>query len=611
MRETADISVAAPDEDRPATADDGRIPFRLRVGVTGHRRLTVAPPSDVSRELDRIGDMLRGHPNRGPIMTEVRLAVVSQLAEGADRLVVRQVFDYCAERRHDARLEVILPMHRTQYIDAQSFSDQSRHEFERLLKRATFIIEPPSTGREKHRNILTHTEEYVAAAKKLINRCDVLIAVWDGQSSLGKRGGSAHTLLNAAAQGKPCVWIPSDGRGEPQDNLKPGSSRGFFEEVKSRSALHPDYDPDPETLDAWSLKQVSRAFSAFDQFNREPRLDGLGDRPASRMVRATSRLLYRAVDPHFAQQFPRKLGHRISDQLVADSPPALAAPSGRANLLAEHYQMLFRLFCDFVLVFAALAAVMLATGVALRTESWLWPALECLFLGLAFAGFTVARRLGFHRRWLSYRILAERLRTALYIAPTGIDLRDQVRLQGAVAVTESEEWLMRAFEEVWDHIRGERKIADRATLKRLLADDWIQGQINYHEKANRKHQMWHSRLSRILWFAFLSTLVFAALDAVLAGSHACHWLQSLSRALTIALPVIGASLGAAITIHQHRALAERSGRMQLDLRLVKQDVEAAADPRTLQDATIAATRLIAPETGTWFGALWFLDIEHP
>ena len=39
--------------------------------------------------------------------------------------------------------------------------------------------------------------------KKLVERSDVLIALWNGGSADGRRGGTGHTLLNAAARGRP------------------------------------------------------------------------------------------------------------------------------------------------------------------------------------------------------------------------------------------------------------------------------------------------------------------------------------------------------------------------------------------------------------------------
>ena len=604
---------AAASNDPPgALPPDGRIPFRLRVGVTGHRQITADLSRAVWQTLQRIEKMLSGRRDPGSLVTDVRFAVVSQLADGADRLVVEHVFDYAARRGQDARLEVILPMQRARYEEAQGFSENSRQEFARLLAQATVRFEPPdrdnagANGSPPRLGVTDagRADEYVAAGKKLIERCDVLIALWDGQPSTGKRGGSAHTLLAAAALGKPCVWIPADGESEAQDNLEPGSSREFVEEVRRRSALDIDDRADSHNLDVWSLEQVSRAFLALDEFNREPH-HRTGDVAASHF----GALANRALHP----QFDRKLAREIGDWQAGGVSPLLAAPFARANTLADLYQALFKRISYLVLLFAALAAVMLAISVDLGTESSVWPALEFGCLSVALAGFVLARAVRLHGRWLCYRVLAERLRTARYTAPIGIDLCDQAHLQGMWAVTQTEDWLMRAFEEVWDCMPRARTISasDIAELKQLLAENWIQGQIDYHDMAKATHGLLLHRLTLILYLAFALTLAAAALDAILAGLDAAPAVVGLSKALTITLPVVGASVGGALTISQHHALAERSEQMQSDLRRVKQDVREASDLRSLREATIAATSLIAPETGSWFGALWFLDIEHP
>jgi hypothetical protein len=282
-------------------------------------------------------------------------------------------------------------------------------------------------------------------------------------------------------------------------------------------------------------------------------------------------------------------------------------------LLAAHYRYWFKRFSALVLASASLAGLALAVGVGTGTESWVWGTFESGFLLLALVTFLAVREFGFHSRWLSCRVLAERFRTARYVAPTGVDFRDQARLQGVWVGGRSEEWLMRAFEEVWDREPHGTPINERdlQPLKKLLAHNWVQGQIRYHRDAKEEHERLKCRFTVIMYTAFGLTVVFAALDAILAGLHDVHKIQTVSKALTIFLPVLGASVGAALTINQHRALAERSAKMQVDLPLLKADLESATDIGTLREATIAAARAIAPETGTWFGTLWFLDIEHP
>lgn len=196
-------------------------------------------------------------------------------------------------------------------------------------------------------------------------------------------------------------------------------------------------------------------------------------------------------------------------------------------------------------------------------KRWSVGALECGFLISALIAFVVVRRMRFHARWLSYRVLAERFRTARYVGPTGIDFREQARLQGLRVGGHSDEWLMRAFEEVWDREPHDARliIGHLDESKQRLADGWIQSQIKYHTNAHRQHDRLRRRLTRIVYIGFGLTVLLAAVDAVLAGPHTAHYLQDICNGLTIFLPVLGASVGAALTIDQHQALAEHSGQM--------------------------------------------------
>jgi hypothetical protein len=218
------------------------------------------------------------------------------------------------------------------------------------------------------------------------------------------------------------------------------------------------------------------------------------------------------------------------------------------------------------------------------------------------------RRLELHRNWLSCRFLAERLRSALYLAPTGVDFRRTAGLEAVYVQRRAEDWLLRAFEEVWDArprpATGEAASAGADELKRRLAEEWVGGQSRYHARAAARHARRASLLGTIVLLLFLCTLVFAVLHALEAAGE-------IAAFLSIVLPVAGASLGVVLTVSQHRALAERYGRMHADLALVRRALLDAADVQAVRNASAEAARVIASESGDWLGAMWFLDIEHP
>jgi len=158
------------------------------IGVTGHRVLTDVEKisAGVDEALRRIEEAFPGE----------MLTVVSPLAEGADRLVTRQVL-----ARPGARLVVPLPLETGNYMAAFE-SDESKREFLSLLDRAQGVITlPPAPTRD---------EAYAAAGRYVLDHCDVLVAIWDGQLAQG-RGGTAEVVAQARQRGLPLAWIHTAG----------------------------------------------------------------------------------------------------------------------------------------------------------------------------------------------------------------------------------------------------------------------------------------------------------------------------------------------------------------------------------------------------------------
>jgi hypothetical protein len=72
-----------------------------------------------------------------------------------------------------------------------------------LLGRVDEVIEaPPQASRE---------EAYAAAGDMVLQRADVMLAIWDGQDAQGQ-GGAAEVMAGARAAGKPTAWIHAGNR---------------------------------------------------------------------------------------------------------------------------------------------------------------------------------------------------------------------------------------------------------------------------------------------------------------------------------------------------------------------------------------------------------------
>jgi hypothetical protein len=288
----------------------------------------------------------------------------------------------------------------------------------------------------------------------------------------------------------------------------------------------------------------------------------------------------------------------------------LGASFSRAADVAGRERGRFMWLAISILVLGPLAAAVLGANVSgflSDLPGWLLGAVEVACLVLAAVLFWVVRKTELHGRWLSARVLAERLRSAFHVAPTHCDFRRVANLENLYIERSSGDWVQRAVEEVWDRrprggpSGGENPTRELEQVRRDVAS-WIQHQIAYHRTAARHHRSWDERLTRVVWGLLALTVVCAAVHA---GDDSLKFLLFF----TITLPAIGAAVGAWLTVAQHRALRTRYERMESDLALPLQDV--LCGDRDLAAASLDAARIISHEGGDWFGTMWFLDVEHP
>lgn len=164
-------------------------PRVIRVGVTGHRTYADAEgvAARVRGALDRLLHLAGRDDGAAP-----RLAVVSPLAEGADRLVAGEVL-----RLPGSTLTAALPFPQEDYA-ADFATPESRAQFASLLAAAESVeVMPPGASREAG---------YEKVGRWVIDHSEVLVALWDGEPSRGQ-GGTADMVAYAADQGVPILWI--------------------------------------------------------------------------------------------------------------------------------------------------------------------------------------------------------------------------------------------------------------------------------------------------------------------------------------------------------------------------------------------------------------------
>lgn len=163
------------------------------VGVTGHRILMEMDrlAAGIELGLRRIREAFPGRAVR----------ILSGLAEGADRLTA-----HVALRDQTGELLAALPLPRSEY-QRDFASAASQRDFAELLAAARQVVELPQQSDRRH--------AYHAVGCYIVENCDVLIAIWDGQGAQG-RGGTGEVVAMARRRGLPLVWVHAG-------NRKPGT----------------------------------------------------------------------------------------------------------------------------------------------------------------------------------------------------------------------------------------------------------------------------------------------------------------------------------------------------------------------------------------------------
>lgn len=156
------------------------------VGVTGHRILM---------DIEKINAGIK------QALKEIMVAsggsaptVLTSLAEGADRLLAKAALDI-----YDSRIVAVIPFELADYAtDFGVEGSSSRKEFDWLLEKADEVIQLQSAT--------TRNEGYENGGNYVVDNCDVLIAVWDGEGAEGQ-GGTGEVVARARSQGKPVVIV--------------------------------------------------------------------------------------------------------------------------------------------------------------------------------------------------------------------------------------------------------------------------------------------------------------------------------------------------------------------------------------------------------------------
>ena len=493
-----------------AAAGPPRLPFALTVGVTGHRleAIPAAKRADVEARIAAALEMveveaLALHQREPELFASDKpeFTLVSPLAEGADQMAAE------AALARGWQLQAVLPFDRATYV--ADFNDEdSRARFHRLVGAANCMIELPGDPDDP-------LEAYVMAGRGTVAHCDILIAVWDGLPPRG-RGGTGEIVELAVHRGTAIIHIPVDSHA-PNKILWSAFDPNVVTRTGHDANVHRPFDR--EHLDLLltgmlALPPDTRERSFYAQFARERQrrfrarleyplllaLTGVRGLRSNHWREARSAA---AID----EEWQNFLAGCTDCHGVSASLTLLHKAYGWADRMATYYAQTFRSGHIFNFVLAATAVLLGLSGFALPASKLQLAAVEIVITVAIILNTAFGIRNEWHRRWLDYRQLAERLRPLRSLKLLGIAAPDP---PGSPANPVARRWIDWYAASIWRALgcpHGRIGPENTAELTDAIVAHELEPQIDYNERSARQIEALDKRLARLGMGLFVATLV--------------------------------------------------------------------------------------------------------
>jgi hypothetical protein len=541
------------------------LPFTVRIGVTGHRDITLTNElKSVLRVVLTKSIQSIINPKSKRLSTPLIYKIITPLADGADRIVAVEAMEVL-----NAGMEVVLPMMKQEY-EKTFCSPELIVEFEKLMAKAanvTTLIKKPLLEQYPGQDIReSRRTAYRRVGNAVINNCDILIALWDGIAN-GKKGGTAEVVAMALEQKKPVIVIsktaPHTISVQPGDNL------------------------------------IRRTLQSYEFFYK---------------CKLKKTEIDAEINDEIPKFFPPNVIGSLKPENIALVKEVLLPIYARASLIAKRHQKLYRRTGLAVFVLSPLAVAAVALGTLVHHLSWLCFLFEFIILLAILIAILYANSRSAHKKWIQNRYLTELIRiasffTACGIRPTPINIPFHLR-----AAHRSDDWMIRVYDSI---IRGVQNTLpyDEQEFKPLLQyinTCWITVQQKYHESKRKSAGKFSREFEMTGGLVFGLALVAAAVHLwlVISGfEFQYRWISEYIIFLAIALPSLGASIGAIRNHREYSRIAKRSENMAGLLKELLEESNTVGSMDELKKYLMTIEEIMLHESQDWLMLMNFVRIE--
>jgi len=580
-----------------------RVPFALCIGVTGHRE-DALPPEFVPRLPRVIKDALQ-LLTRGAAAVRAgaddcfapgpsRLLFVSPLAQGSDQIAAEAALEL------GFSLQAVLPFARDEY--RRDFNeDGAAEQFDELIGKAEHVLELPGS-RDRA------PEAYMMAGRATVAHCDILIAVWDGLPARG-HGGTAEIVQLAIKRGTPVLHLPVDGV-SPARLLWSAYDPMVVTEGPQATAERPfDAAHVGQTLSAELLPPADpqeREFLRRFAHERRRSLRARVEYPLLLAVAGVKRFKpANFLDVRCAAQIADEWRHYRESHLdrhgVRSSLDLLESAYSWSDRLAGHFAQTYRSGHVFNFVLGGVAVCIGLSSFMAPHASLQLALFEFVIALLIILNTKIGVRNEWHRRWLDYRQLAERLRPMRSLKLLGVAAPDP---PGSITNPISARWIDWYSAGIWRAMGCPGGVIDESRaveLARAVAAFEIAPQVAYHEKSSHQIDTLDRRLEKVAGWLFMATLLVSVV--VIAGyAFAPELIQQYSPWFTLVsagFPALGTAVFGIRFQGDFGGSAVRSQTTANALSQIDAEMTRGVDLPRAADLTEQAARTMLDDLDEW------------
>ena len=577
-----------------------KVALALTLGVTGHRPDVLNGRGDpVEHRLVAVFDEIMAFVANTAVVHGAlfdsavpQFHLVSPLAEGADQIAASVAL------AKGFTLGATLPFARGTY--EQDFAaGPPREAFHALVAQAQSVLELPG---DRDASLAA----YVMAGRATIAHCDLLIAIWDGEPPRG-RGGTAEVVEIALLQGTPILHVPLD-PDQPLRLLWSGLDPHVCTTRENCYAAAVPYSAEAlnMVLDAILLPPASlRERSFIQDYYREherklnlrleyPLLLALTGVVRVRRTNVRATPLPQALEGEWkAFRGACGQGHGIETDL-----DPLQRAYCWSDQLARHFAQTYRSGHIFNFLVGAAAVLTALAGLILPQGKLLLALAELTMIAAIIANTQIGVKHGWHRRWLDYRQLAERLRPMRSLKLLGV----AAPRRDLNAKLDQRRWTEWYAAGMWRAMRSPAGVMRApAQLAMALKEHELTPQIAYHRKAAQIAVELDHRL-HLIGLALFAATVIGCLVLIVGYFIVPDWVSANAKIFVIlsaGLPAVGTALFGIRVQGDFAGTAQRSLSTATRLQESVAAVSSVIELTRAADVFEEAARFMLTDLGEW------------